>query len=125
MPVKCLSNTLLTSGENEAFAIYISLGSLTGDCIYAVHMINLTALLKILGREGPRSEMLGKAAQVFPGGLSLIKHQGRKRRELQSLPLEATPGKGKPVLMPALRWGPLRSSSRVELGFSLPRVKQQ
>lgn len=105
MPVKCLSNTLFKSGENEAFAIYISLGSLKGGgCVYAVHMIYLTApcILKILGREGPRSEMLGKAVQVFPGWLPLTKHQGRKRRELQSLRLEATPGKGKPVLTPAL-----------------------
>lgn len=123
--VKCLSNTLFKSGENEAFAIYTSLGSLKGDCIYAVPMIYLTSPLKIRGRGGPRSEMLGKATQAFPGGLSLIRHQGRKRREMQSLRLEATPSKGKPVPMPALRWGLQRSSSRVELGFSLTRVKQQ
>lgn len=41
MPVKCLSNTLFKSGENEAFAIYISLGSLKGGWICAMHMIYL------------------------------------------------------------------------------------
>lgn len=52
MPVKCLSNTLFKSGENEAFAIYISLGSLKSGWICAAHMVYLTALLETLGREG-------------------------------------------------------------------------
>jgi len=94
--VKCLSNTLFKSGENEAFAISVSLDSLKGICVHAMHMIYLAALLKMLGR-GTQLGDAGQAAQVFPNQLSSLKHWGRKGRELQRLRLEAALGEGQPV----------------------------
>lgn len=105
MPGKCLPDPLCKSGANEAFAIYTSLSSLKGGGVCAVHMIYLSALGKMPGPD--LGCFLG-----FPRWVFSIQHQGKKSWKL---PLEP------PWLFPAL--GP--PWSRAELGFSLPRVKQQ
>lgn len=96
MPAKCLSDTLFKSGGNEVFAIYISPGSLKVGYISAVCMVCLTALLKTLGRPRPDMHRSG-----FPSS------DGRA-------------GRGKSCKQPCGG-----TSSHLEVGFSLARVKQQ